>query len=146
MNSKILITAVVIILGFGAFMLLSNKNNKTVLTTLPSPSAAATATPETTTSASPSAKIEEAKVTVTANGFEPQTLKIKAGTKVTWTNKSGTTANVSSDNHPTHLLYPFLNLGSFSDGSSVSVTFEKSGTFTYHNHLNPSQRGTVIVE
>lgn len=63
-----------------------------------------------------------------------------------WTNKSGATATVNSDAHPTHLLWPFLNLGSFDDGKSLSVVFDKAGTYTYHNHFSPSQKGTVIVE
>ena len=86
------------------------------------------------------------RVTVTNNGFEPKDLKIKAGNRVIWTNKTESTVTVNSDNHPTHLLWPFLNLGSFKKGESVSVTFKKAGKYTYHNHYNPSQKGIIIVE
>ena len=141
--NKILIGATVLVVAVGAFLLLSNQANNTGTVEV---SATPIPTSSPITTATPSETMEEKNVTVNANGFAPQTLKIKAGTKVTWINKSGTTANVSSDNHPTHLLYPFLNLGSFADESSVSVAFDKSGTYTYHNHLNPSQKGTVIVE
>ncbi len=94
----------------------------------------------------PAKTIEGKEVTVTNTGFELQTITIKAGQRVVWTNKSGASVTVNSDSHPTHLLWPFLNLGQFVDGSSVSVVFEKAGKYTYHNHLNPSQTGTVIVE
>lgn len=140
--NKILIIVIAILVLGGAFFMLSNKTNNpatSIVSYTPAPTSQAA-------TASPSAKVEEGNVTVTADGFNPQTLTIKVGTKVTWTNKSGATANVSSDNHPTHLLYPFLNLGSFADGSSVNVTFDKAGTFTYHNHLNPSQKGTVVAQ
>jgi len=85
-------------------------------------------------------------VVLTKSGFEPNEIKIKAKTLVVWVNKSGEAATVNSDNHPTHFLYPFLNLGEFADGSSVQVTFDNPGKYTYHNHLNPEQKGTVIVE
>lgn len=88
----------------------------------------------------------EKTVTVTESGFEPSTITIKAGTRVLWMNKSGKTVTVNSDQHPTHKLYPFLNLGAFDNGSSVQIVFDKPGTYTYHDHLNPSHTGKVMVE
>ncbi len=85
-------------------------------------------------------------VTLTADGFKPASLTIKSGTKVTWTNKNGEMANVSSDPHPTHTNYPALNLGTFKDGGTLSLTFDKAGTYGYHNHLNAAQTGTIVVE
>ena len=85
-------------------------------------------------------------ITLTSTGFNPETVTIKTGTRVFWLNKSGTDGSVNSDNHPTNLLFPFLNLGEFDNRSSVSVVFEKAGKYTYHNEVNPDQRGTVIVE
>lgn len=87
-----------------------------------------------------------ATVTLTNSGFNPVTLTVKPGTRVIWLNKSGTSGSVNSDNHPTNLLFPFLNLGQFNDGSSVSVVFKKAGKYTYHNEVNPDQKGTVIVK
>lgn len=86
------------------------------------------------------------EIAVTKNGFDPDTVIIKAGTKVVWINQSGESATVNSAVHPTHLLYPPLNLGQFNDGSTVNLVFDKPGKYTYHNHLNPTQTGTVIVE
>lgn len=91
-------------------------------------------------------QIQETNVIVTNSAFEPQTINIKVGTKVIWTNKSGGFANVSSDPHPTHINYPPLNLGRFEDNQTVELVFDKSGEFKYHNHLNPSAIGTIIVE
>ena len=85
-------------------------------------------------------------VTLTETGFSPETVTIKAGQKVTWNNKSGAAATVNSDIHPTHALYPPLNLNEFSNGESLELVFDKPGTYTYHDHLHPDRRGTVVVK
>lgn len=89
---------------------------------------------------------EVLNVSLTDSGFIPDTLKVKLGDKVIWTNNGSETVEISSDDHPTHELYPFLNLGPVEPTSMVRLIFRKTGTFTYHNHLNPSQKGTIIVE
>ncbi len=85
-------------------------------------------------------------ISLTSSGFNPQTVTINAGQRVVWQNISGTQGTVNSDNFPNNSLWPFLNLGLFANGSSVGVTFDKPGTYTYHNQLNPSEKGTVIVK
>lgn len=84
-------------------------------------------------------------VTLTSSGFTPQSITVKVGTKVTWTNNSGTTATVDSAAHPTHLVYPLLNLGNFVSGETLSLVFDQPGTYKYHNHLDASQTGVVVV-
>jgi len=87
-----------------------------------------------------------ASVVLATSGFVPQNLTVKVGTTVTWTNNSGATATVDSASHPTHLVYPSLNLGSFGNGETLSLVFDRPGTYKYHNHLDASQNGTVVVE
>jgi len=84
-------------------------------------------------------------ITLTVKGFEPDKISIHKGDVVTWLNKSGEEATVNSANHPTHKLFPVLNLGNFSDGSSVQAKIFRIGELKYHNHLNPSQTGTITV-
>lgn len=137
MNNKLIWVVVgAVIVVAGAFVLVSNNagNNQ------PQTTANETATP--TQVEQP----QQSAVTVTNAGFEPATITVKPGTQVVWTNKSGADVTVNSDVHPTHLLWPFLNLGKFEDGTNVSVVFEKEGTYTYHNHFNATQTGTVIVK
>lgn len=140
MNKYLIGGAILVVIA--GFVLLNNKAGTKNVQTSSSPSSV------TSPSASPSAveQTGEKMVNLTKAGFEPGTITIKVGTKVTWVNKSGETATVNSDPHPTHTLWPFLNLGSFDDGASVSVIFDKAGTYTYHNHLNPSETGTVVVQ
>ena len=87
-----------------------------------------------------------ASINLTSPGFSPNTITVKTGTRVIWLNKSGAAATVNSAIHPTHRVYTPLNLGEFPDGSSVQLVFDKPGTYKYHDHLNPSRTGTVVVE
>lgn len=133
----ILIGAVVLVVVIAGVLLVSNKSTTQTGTQSSNPTQSTTA---------PQDESKEAAVSVTANGFEPATLTVKVGTNVVWTNNSGDPVTVSSDSHPTHLRFPFLNLGSFDNGKTVSVVFEKAGTFTYHDHLHPERTGTVTVQ
>lgn len=97
-------------------------------------------------SVSPTSMSNQENVTLTQDDFSPRTLTIKAGTMVVWTNKSGDDATVNSDPHPIHTDYPPLNLGNFADGGTLNLRFDKPGTYGYHNHLNPAEKGTIIVQ
>ncbi len=139
MNNKFLLIVVVLIVVFGAFTFLGGKKT--------SPTAVTNNPTSTQTVVSPvQQKAQTNNVLLTSAGFEPKDIVVKAGTKVVWVNKSGKTATVNSDNHPTHKLYPFLNLGEFADGSSVEVVFDKVGKYTYHNHYSSAQVGSVTVQ
>lgn len=111
--------------------------------TTPTATVTPTISPETTP---PATQTSDETVILTETGFSPAKLTIKAGTKVTWSNRSGNGATVNSDPHPIHTGYQPLNLGSFQNGETLSLTFDKPGTYGYHNHLNPSQKGTIVVE
>ena len=95
--------------------------------------------------ASPAA-VEGNVITYSDSGFSPTELKVKVGESITFTNSSMATVQVNSAVHPTHTLYPELNIGSIAAGESKSVTFTTTGTKKYHNHLNASQIGTIVVE
>ena len=141
----IAVVAVIVVGAVGFFLISGNK------TSVPSVSETQTSTtPTEAMEASPSASdammTEEQTVSLTADGFSPATLTIEAGAKVTWINKSGGAATVNSGPHPTHTNYSPLNLGTFRDGETLSLAFDKAGTYGYHNHLNPSQKGTIVVE
>ncbi len=152
MSNKVILGIVLVVIVIGAIIALGKKEGAP--TTSPSPTPQAQTNPPTSTptvstsSAQPTteAPAKEAMVTLTKDGFSPQTVTIKVGTKVTWTNKSGDIATVNSDPHPQHTAYPSLNLGEFNDGETLSFIFTKPGTYGYHNHLNPTSTGTVTVE
>lgn len=133
MNKYLVGLVVIILLGFGAYFLFRNQ------AVAPSPVSPASVTPN-------SNQQTQTAVTLTASGFAPATLTIKAGQTVTWINQSGQEATVNSNPHPVHTDYPPLNLGSFANGASLQLTFPTPGTYGYHNHLNPSESGTIIVQ
>lgn len=138
MNNKFLLIIAVIVVLLGGFFLLSNKTKNNQITQ--------NQTTQQTVKKSTPTVVQSTTVTVINSGFNPQVLTIKAGTRIIWINESGASVTVNSDVHPTNLLYPFLNLGEFNDGASVSIVVEKPGTYTYHNHLNPSQTGKIVAE
>ncbi|HYK08971.1 MAG TPA: cupredoxin domain-containing protein [Candidatus Eisenbacteria bacterium] len=136
-----------LIYGLVYYFVFANKGGYPVGPTV-SPTSSTTTVSPTAMEASPSSSVTQQRnaVTLTQNGFSPSVVTIKVGQTVTWTNKSGATATVNSDPHPTHTAYPPLNLGSFTDGGTLSLTFTKAGTYGYHNHFNPGEKGTIIVQ
>lgn len=144
MNNKLIWVVGAVVLAavvLGGVVLLGNKSTSNTAT-----GGAASGDQSQSPTVSQQAPVEDVNVTLSSSGFTPESVTVKAGGRVIWTNKSGADATVNSDVHPTHLLWPFLNLGEFGDGSSVSVTFDKPGKYTYHDHLNPGRTGTVVVQ
>ncbi len=136
MNKLILIAIALVVVVAGAIMLGGNKSSQPKQTELPVQ----------TQSEPQNTNQELTTIILDETGFSPKEVNIKQGTKVMWINKTDSTATVSSDDHPTHQIYPKLNLGQFDSGSSHQLVFDEKGTYGYHNHLDASQTGTVIVE
>lgn len=86
-------------------------------------------------------------VTYNESGFSPNTLRVNVGAAVTFNNESSNPMWVASNPHPIHTGYPgFDAKRGYAKGESYSFTFTKAGTWKYHNHLSPSEGGTIIVE
>lgn len=94
-------------------------------------------------------------VEIGADGFSPATLTIKQGETVQFINKDAQPHWPASAVHPTHTAYPETGgcIGSKFDACAVlkqnetfNFTFNQIGTWKYHDHLNPSLKGTIIVE
>lgn len=85
-------------------------------------------------------------VVFSAAGFSPNPVTVKAGTTVSFVNESSGGMWVASDPHPAHtLLSGFDQKSGVESGSAYDYTFTKIGTWTYHNHLVPTAKGTVVV-
>jgi len=101
-----------------------------------------TSTPPTTETT----PVSVAAVTITKDGFTPTTIQVKLGTAVTWTNNDSATHQVVTDPHPGHTNLKDFDSDPLGQGDSFTFTFEKTGTFTYHDEMNPlKSKGTVIV-
>ena len=80
-------------------------------------------------------------------GFSPETVSISVGQMVRWVNDGTELMWPASDVHPTHQEYPgFDARRPIGPGGSWSFTFEEEGSQGYHNHMNPTSTGAVIVE
>jgi plastocyanin len=88
-----------------------------------------------------------AVVMMEADGFSPATLTVESGETVTFENTSDDDRWPASNVHPTHELYPeFDAKKAVLPGESYSFTFERVGSWGYHDHLNPGLGGTITVE
>lgn len=134
--------AVVLVLIVGGWFLTRPKQTTIPASTQPTP------TPLSTESASPAASPAAATnlITITKSGFSPKDITITAEESVTWVNSDTMDHTVNSAIHPTHTIYPPLNLGIIKPGDQKSLTFPQAGTYKYHDHLNPSLTGSVTVQ
>src|SRR5258708_18144509 len=106
-----------------------------------------TATTAPTTAASAAAPVAAAAGDVTVQGFKfaPQSLEVKVGTTVTWTNKDSTVHTVTSGT-------PSAKDGKFDGevqpgGGTFTFTFAQAGTFAFFCQRHPtSMSGTVVVK
>ena len=99
---------------------------------------------------------EMANVIVFKNsGYAPEALTIKIGQTVVFKNESDQPTWPASAMHPTHNGYPTTGgcIGSVFDacgevvpGGAWSFQFDQKGSWKYHDHLNPSSKGTIVVE
>ena len=72
--------------------------------------------------------------------FGPQTLTVKAGTTVTWTNRDDIPHGIASSNNA------FKKSGALDTDESYSFTFTAPGTYQYFCYLHPHMVGSIVVE
>lgn len=156
MNSRLLWTLLVtIVVLIGAWFVYgrSNGTSETATTTPVSTvtsNTQATTVPDTTT------------ITYTDEGFSPVSVTVNAGDTVRFMNNSSGDFWVATDEHPTHTNYDGtatrdhcadgVNTNNSFDqcvrsapNTSWSYTFEKAGSFDYHNHARAGHGGMIVV-
>lgn len=91
-------------------------------------------------------KTGEVTVEMKAGSFSPAELRIGKGTKVIFKNVDAAPHWPASGPHPQHTNYPeFDPKAEVAAGASWSFTFDKVGTWPFHDHLNSSVRGKITV-
>jgi len=98
--------------------------------------AAAAANGATPSSAAP---VATSAVTIDNFSFSPAAITVKAGTRVTWTNRDEEPHSVVSSEEPMHS--PTLA----GNATTFSHTFAKPGTYHYNCGIHPFMQGTVEV-
>jgi plastocyanin len=101
-------------------------------------------------------------VTVNYNGtsFSPASITVAKGDTVNFVMSGGSGMWLASNPHPSHTGYDGTSRATHcapgytgakpfdecSMGTSFAFTFDKTGTFGYHDHMNESAHGTVVVQ
>ena len=108
--------------------------------TAPAANTPAVTPPAQTTATVPStAQPRNVAVTISNYSFSPNTITIKKGDSVTWTNDDPMPHTISADDNSFKSDY-------LSTGQSFNYTFNQAGTFGYHCSVHPSMKATVVVE
>ncbi len=111
------------------YLLSSNKTPSTLSAT--STSAQATANPAT--------------VNITNSAFVPATSVVQVNQAVIWTNTDSMAHSIAAD--ASNTLPGFSSNQNLAENDSYSYVFDKVGTFTYHDGVNPyGFTGTVVVK
>ena len=141
MNTKIL-TALILgaALIIGGYFTLSSRNS-------PAPTNVAQQQPKTADSGeSLPAENNGTKVQASEQGvlisnfsFNPKEIRIKAGTKVVWTNDDSAQHSVTGDGE-------VFDSQRLAQGQKFEFIFNDKGVFNYHCFVHPSMAGKVIVE
>ncbi len=85
-------------------------------------------------------------ITLTEHGFAPPSVRVPTGTRIVFRTRTDKPFWPASNFHPSHLLYPaFDPVAPVAAQSEWEFTFDRVGSWGYHNHLKASQQGTVIV-
>jgi len=79
-----------------------------------------------------------AKVKVYMFAFEPDTLTVKAGTRITFTNHDMTA-------HTATALNEAFDTGTIAPGQSKTIVVRKAGTYRYHCLFHEFMTGTIKV-
>jgi plastocyanin len=159
MNKNIIIGIIILLILIGGYFLFFKSAPQ------PAPSVSQPSNQQQSSQSSPiqtpAEEEEEYVVIYNDAGYSPKTLTIKKGETVTFKNQSSRSMWPASAMHPSHRVYSGTSLeehcpdlsGTAFDackgylpGESWSFKFDKVGTWKYHDHLTPSDTGTIVVE
>lgn len=122
----------------------------------PNPPAVDTTAPVDTTGSTADSVVVE----MTARGFSPKVVMVKAGQTVVFVNKDTADHRPASGPHPIHTGYPgssaakcgtaqqaetFDACAPIPPGSQYEFVFTHKGEWQFHDHLNPGTTGTLVV-
>ena len=100
---------------------------------------AATTSAESSTTTTATAATSADKVAIADFAFDPETISVDAGTKVTWTNSDDATHTATADDGS-------FDTGDLDKGDSKSITLKEPGTYTYFCRFHPFMKATVEVQ
>jgi len=87
-----------------------------------------------------------AMIRITDHGFEPATLAVKTGTKIMWVNAGNSLHQVASNPYPRGGDLSNLKSVILSDNQNYTYIASTAGSFNYHDQMNPTINGTLVVQ
>jgi plastocyanin len=87
------------------------------------------------------ASVLEPQVAILDFKFEPETLTVSPGTKVTWLNKDDEPHTATSSEKPKR-----FESGVLDTAQSYSFTFAEPGSYPYFCKLHPHMTGVIVVK
>lgn len=85
-------------------------------------------------------------VVYTNEWYDPIVLNINLGERVEFINLSTIPLQVSSDPHPVHTDYEWFDAyTTFWSWESFAFTFDKAGTYSYHNHMKSLHKWVIRI-
>lgn len=145
MNKRVLIVLLVILIGGVAVYALASSDNK-IAPDNTNPSSNTTSQKNIDQNSNQTQSANTQTITYDNNGFSPQKLTARSGDTIVIQNKSDSSVQFSSNPHPTHTINQELNQDALAPGGQQSFTVTAKGTFGFHNHLDPSQTGSLVVQ
>ena len=88
----------------------------------------------------PSAGTKESRIEIKDFAFNPQTITVKSGAKITWINRDEEPHTVVS------VEKQFKKSQALDTDEEFSVTTGAPGTYTYFCSVHPKMTGTIVVE
>ncbi len=160
-NAWVGLIVAVVIIGGGAWWFTSQSAQSPVVDNSTTQSGDTNEASDTDTQVGVDVNVNTAPMsaTITYNGdsFSPSSVTIKKGGTVKWVNTSGGSMWVASAQHPSHTVYsgtareshcPDTSGTAFDQcagGGDYSFTFNKVGSWNYHDHINANLFGKVVV-
>jgi len=84
----------------------------------------------------------ESKISITQSGFSPSPLELtqKMGSthNIQWVNDTSSTVTITSDTG-------MFNSGAITPGGSYSYTFTDTGSYSYHEAMDPAMKGEITI-
>lgn len=124
--NKVAIIIIVLVVGVGAWWFMGSSNSATPPT-------------ETGSMEQKAADVVGNAVELKDFSFNPKTITVKVGDKVTIKNSDIAGHSVTADDKS-------FDSGVLNQGESTTVTFDKAGTFGFHCTPHPNMTLTVVVQ
>ena len=145
-SAKLLI-AIIIVAAIAVGVILFTNKSDTKSSSDKTPSTSTNNSGSASTDTTQSDKKIAATITYDGTTFSPEKTTVKAGETVKVINTSSNASlGFDSDPHPVHTDNPDLNAGEIGPGQSATFSTDKTGTWGFHNHDDPTQHGELVVQ